>query len=597
MTEKFDPVTFEVIRNALDSIADEMALVITRSAFSPIVRDTMDYSTSFCDHRGDVVAQGLTTALHLGSFPDAMAVLVDQFKGDIHDGDVFILNDPYGSGGMHLPDIYVIKPVFIEACLEGYATTLVHHTDIGGLTPGGTAVHATDIFQEGLQIPLMKIVERGVENKTLMQIIRKNVRVPEKVMGDLRAQLAACRVAEASFAALIKRHGQSVVRRYIVEMHWQSEMQMRKMISDLPDGVYKFEDFIDGFGEHPDEIKFCVAVTIEGDGATVDWTGTSPQVNGAINAPGPFVRSASYIVFRSLVTSRIPNSVGYMRPIKVHAPLGSIVNPRYPAACNARGIVGFRAVDTLFGAMAKAAPGRVYAAGEGGGTNPSIGGMNNGEMFIVTEGIMGSWGGRPNMDGIDGAANLSANQSNQPVEMLESDSPVDILEYSLANNSGGPGKYRGGMAVRRTYRLRAAHAVFTLRSDHRNHLPYGLSGGSPGTPSYTWVVSGDTSTLLPVLPLQKTDLAAGDEVVHVTPGGGGHGDPLDRPADLVLEDVLDHKLSCEYATDVYGVCLSGTPLHVDHAATERLRSDIRAKAPGAAQRTYLDHFNSANGRP
>ena len=596
MNDKFDPITFEVIRNALDSIADEMALVITRTAYSPIVRDTMDYSTSFCDHNGDVASQGLTTALHLGSFPDAMAVLVERFKGDINEGDVFILNDPYGSGGMHLPDIYVIKPIFHDGCLEGYATTLVHHTDIGGLTPGGTAVHATEIFQEGLQIPLLKIYDRGIENKTLMEIILKNVRVPGKVHGDLRAQLAACRIAEASFATLIKRHGQRVVRRYIAEMHRQSELQMRRMISDLPDGTYTFEDYIDGFGVQPVEIKFCVAVTIKGDSAYVDWTGTSPQVNGAINAPGPFVRSATYIVFRSLVNSRIPNSVGYMRPITVFAPEGSILNPRFPAACNARGIVGFRAVDTLFGALSKAAPDRVYAAGEGGGTNPSIGGMHHGEMFIVTEGIMGSWGGRPGLDGLDGAANLSANQSNQPVEMLESDSPVDILEYSLANNSGGPGKHRGGMAVRRSYRLRAPQAVFTLRSDHRAHLPYGLAGGLPGTPSYTWVVSGGNTTLLPVLPQQKSDLVAGDEVIHIAAGGGGHGDPLERPAELVLEDVIDEKSTRQYAAEVYGVVIPEAQLSIDRQATERRRSEMRSSRQDGGQDAYLRHFKAANCR-
>lgn len=596
MRENFDPVTFEVVRNALDSIADEMALVIMRTAYSPIVRDSMDYSTSFCDHNGDVAAQGLTTALHLGSFPDAMSVLVERFKGDINDGDVFILNDPYGSGGMHLPDVYVIKPVFYEGCLEGFATTLVHHTDIGGLTPGGTAVHATEIFQEGLRISMMKLHDRGVENRTLIEIIRQNVRVPDKVLGDLRAQVAACRVAEASFGSLLKRHGQAVVRRYIAEMHRQSELQMRKMIGNLPDGVYTFEDFIDGFGEQPVEIKFCVRVTISGERAHVDWTGTSPQVDGAINAPGPFIRSATYIVFRSLVNSRIPNSVGYMRPITVHAPEGSIVNPHFPAACNARGIVGFRAVDTLFGALAKAAPDRVFAAGEGGGTNPSIGGMHNGRMFIVTEGIMGSWGGRPNMDGLDGAANLSANQSNQPVEMLEADSPVDILEYGLAVNSGGPGRYRGGMAVRRSYRLRASRAVFTLRSDHRIHLPYGLSGGSCGTPSYTWVVSGGTTKLLPVLPREKTDLVAGDQVIHITPGGGGHGEALDRPAQRVLDDVIDEKMTRQYAEEVYGVLLVNEPPTVDSAGTQQLRAKLRAAGNQSRAKAHLRHFDSSNSR-
>jgi len=590
----FDAITFEVVRNALDSLADEMALILMRSAYSPVVRDSMDYSTALCDRDGNMVAQGLTTALHLGSFPEAMRAILETYEGRIHPGDIFALNDPYGGGGMHLPDIYVVKPIFYNEAIEGFATTLVHHTDIGGLTPGGTAVHATEIFQEGLCIPLLKLYERGVPNETVFRFVEKNVRVPTKVLGDLRAQVSACHGAERGLLRLVERYGADIVHAYIGDMHRLAERRMRDEIGRLPDGVYAFTDHIDGFGEDPVPIVFKVKVTIAGDEATVDWTGTSPQVKGAINAPGPFIRSATYLAFRCLVGRGVPNTVGYMRPITVIAPRGSIVNPNPPAACNARGIVGFRAMDTLLGALAKAVPQRVPAAGEGGATNPSIGGMDKGATFVFTETVLGSWGGRPDRDGIDGAANLAANQSNQPVEMVEADNPIEIVRYGLVRNSGGPGRFRGGLAIEREYRLTADEAVFTIRSDRRAHPPYGLSGGRCGTTSYNVLRRGKTATILPALPLDKTDLVKGDRVHHIQPGAGGYGDPLQRDPAKVLEDVLDDKLSVAYAASEYGVVID-RKRQIDAVATAKLRRRLKATSRGKAGTSHIDHFLASAG--
>lgn len=469
----------------------------------------------------------------------------------------------------------------------------MHHTDIGGITPGATAVHATEIFQEGLCIPLLKLYERGKPNDTLFRIIEKNVRVPKKVIGDLRAQVSACNGAERGLARLLERYGAETVHSNIAEMHRLAEQRMRDEIARLPDGTYEFVDYIDGFGPDPEPIVFKVRVTISGDEAIVDWTGTSPQVKGAINAPGPFIYSASYLAFRCLVGPGIPNTVGYMRPIKVIAPPGSIVNPYPPAACNARGIVGFRAMDALFGALAQALPDRIPAAGEGGATNPSIGGMDRGEPFVFTETVLGCWGGRPDRDGIDGAANLAANQSNQPVELIEADHPVEILRYGLVPNSGGPGRYRGGLAIQREYRLTADDAVFTIRSDRRAHPPYGLAGGHCGTPSYTLLYRGGVAQVVPALPLEKTDLAKGERVLHLQPGAGGHGDPLMREPGKVLEDVLDEKLTEEYARSQYGVVVDMSHRSVDVEATESLRRDLQSSA--RSTRTHIDLFLRAAG--
>ncbi|MEO7246092.1 MAG: hydantoinase B/oxoprolinase family protein, partial [Rubrivivax sp.] len=549
------------------------------------------YSTALCDRDGNMVAQGLTTALHLGSFPDMMSVLTQKYGGRMRDGDLFALNDPYGSGGMHLPDIYVVKPIFFNGTVEAYAATLVHHTDIGGITPGSTAVHATELFQEGLRIPLMRLVQDGVENETLLTILAANVRVPDRVLGDLRAQVAACRGAAPGFIHLLERYGPEVVHACIARLHDTSELQMRETIRSLADGTYVFEDFIDGFGEQPEPIRFRVAVTVQGDEVLVDWTGTSDQVPAAINAPGPFIRSATYVAFRCLVNARIPNTVGYMRPITVVAPKGSIVNPNFPAACNARGIVGFRAIDTLMGALAQVAHGRVYAAGEGGATNPSIGGSHAGRAFVFTETILGSWGGRPTQDGLDGAANLAANQSNQPVETLEADVPIAIVRYELARNSGGPGRYRGGMAVCRSYHVLADTGVFTLRSDRRLHLPYGLEGGHSGTPSYTLLVREGRSVMLPVLPQDKIDVRRGDVIVHVQAGGGGYGEPLEREPQAVLEDLLDDRITPEYAQRIYGVVVRAGV--VDTGATSELRQRMRREPLAERERAHLALFARA----
>ena len=586
--KNFDAITFEVVRNALDSLADEMALILMRSAYSPVVRDSMDYSTALCDRDGNMVSQGLTTALHLGSFPDAMKVIIETFKDKIYPGDVFISNDPYGGGGMHLPDIYVVKPIFNGQIIEGFATTLVHHTDIGGLTPGGTAVHATEIFQEGLCIPLLKLYENGVPNEIVFQFVGKNVRVPKKVLGDLRAQVSACNGAERGLLRLIARYGADTVHAYIGDMHKLAESRMREEILKIPDGIYDFTDYIDGLGESPTKIVFKVKVTITGDRAIVDWGGTSPQVKAAINAPGPFIRSATYLAFRCLIGPGMPNTVGYMRPITVIAPLGTIVNPTHPAACNARGIVGFRALDTLLGALAKAIPGRIPAAGEGGATNPSIGGLEKGQAFVFTETVLGSWGGRPDRDGIDGAANLAANQSNQPIEMIEAENPLQIIRYGLVQNSGGPGQYRGGLAIEREYQLNANEAVFTIRSDRRACPPYGLAGGLCGTPSYNVLHRNQTATILPALPLEKTDLLKGDRIHHIQPGAGGYGDPLLREPEKVLQDVLEEKLTSIYASTVYGVVVVRGKLNL--VETIRLRKQMKAKSRAKSGTTHIEHF-------
>src|SRR5262245_7575285 len=346
-----DPLTLEVVKNALSAVADEMALMVMRSAISPVVRDTMDYSTALCDRHGQVIAQGLTLAVQLGTFPTAMRYLLDEYGESARPGDVFITNDPFGYGGQHLPDIYVIKPIFVDGLLEGWAATMAHHSDVGGLAPGSVAVHATEIYQEGLRIPLCKLVDAGVEDEALLRIIASNTRQPIHVLGDLRAQLAACRIGERGLTSLTERYG-PVARAAMNELQLVAERVMRAEIARLPDGVSTFTDWIDGVGEDPVPIPIVVRVEIAGDTFLIDFEGTSPQVEASVNCPVGRGYAASSCAVRGIVGAEIPNCEGYMTPIRIDAPAGTVVNPVLPAACGARGVIGYRVYDAVMGALA-----------------------------------------------------------------------------------------------------------------------------------------------------------------------------------------------------------------------------------------------------
>jgi len=595
MDTRIDPITLEVIQNALSSIADELALVIMRSAYSNIVRDSMDYSTAVCDSSGRIIAQGLTTPVHLGSFPEAMRSLIRQYGGDMVQGDIFIFNDPYGSGGMHLPDFYIIKPVFIGDAIEGYVATLAHQADVGGIAPGGMAVYATEVYQEGLRIPALKLYEAGQPNQAIFRLIEKNSRQPTEVLGDIRAQLAACGNGERGLTNLIQRFGAAQFRLYTEELHNYAERLIRAEISALPDGTYHYEDFFDGLGTEPEPIRFKVALTIAGDQISIDWTGTSKQVKAAINGPMPTTYAMAYLAVRCAIGAAIPSCEGYMRAISVSAPRGSIVNPEEPAACGARGVICFRMFDTILGAFSQILPHRIPAANEGGSSAPHISGRrrHNNKPFLVSGGLMGCWGGSMARDGQEGISNPAANLGNTPIELLESRHPVEVTCYAFVQNSGGPGRHRGGVALMRGYRLLEDEAELIMRSDRRDILPYGLSGGMPGTPSWNVINPGPGQTLLPVCPMKSTPLVKGDEFLHIQAGAGGFGDPMERSADKVLADVLNELMTIDYAAEVYGVVIEAG--EVNYPATELQRHMLAASK--SYKTAYLNHFYHSVGIP
>ncbi len=572
MRSEVDPILLEVFRNAFETIADQMALILMRTAHSPIVRDAMDFSTALCDATGRNLAQGLTTPMHLGSFYDAMRHLIGQYGDQIAPGDVFIGNDPYLASGQHLPDIYVIRPIFHAGRACAWAATIAHHVDVGGLVPGSNSLAAVEIHQEGLRLPFLKLFDAGVESRMLLDVIAANVRVPDQVLGDIHAQLSACLAGEREYTALLARHGAATVFAYGDALQAYSERMARAAIRNIPDGVYRFEDCIDGLGENPQPVLFRVAVTVSGEEITVDWAGTSPQVRGGINAPLSFCKSNVYAALRSVMPTDVPNCHGYTLPIHVLAPEGSVLNARYPAPCGARGITGYRIVDCLFGALAQAVPELVAADGAGGSTLPSFGGSDGSRRFVFSECVMGTWGATAGHDGQEGVPHMASNQANVPVEMIEADYPLRIEHYGFVADTGGAGKYRGGLAVARSYRVLADDMYFGVRSDKSTHPPHGLFGGGAGAPTRNSVYLQGMERLLPPMPTDAITLQSGDLYSHQMAGGGGYGNARERDPERVRADVLDDKLTLSHARDVYGVVLAdNADRTVDAAATRLLR--------------------------
>jgi N-methylhydantoinase B len=574
-----DPIEFELFKNALFGIADEMALTVFRTTYSGVLKDNMDYSTALFDGDGVLVAQGLTLPGHLGSMPTAIAAVKAAFAGQVYPGDVLILNDPF-QGGMHLPDVFIFRPIFQPGADDApiaWACAVCHQTDVGGRVPGSNASDSTEIYQEGLRIPPLKFYERGRRNETLSALIEKNVRVPVKVFGDLRAQLAACHIAEQAVIELAAHYDAEKLATYMTELVDYAERMTRAALRELPDGVFDFLDHIDDDGiDVGQPIPLKVTITKWGDAIAVDWTGSAPQVKGAINNTLSYTKSASYCAIRSILPQNIPTNEGVFRAISVTAPEGTIANMVLPGACAARGLTGFRMVDCMFGALAKMLPEQVFAASDGGNTGVSIGGyLPDRTPFIYVDFTCCAWGARPYADGLDGNSHIYANMASQPIEVTETEQPLQITAYEFIQDAMGPGRFRGGAPFRREYKLLAEEAILQVRSDRRTFRPFGLYGGGPGKPSMNYLNPERNPAALPSK-LTMT-MRRGDLFRHEVAGGGGWGDPLERDPALVLKDVLNEFVSERAAREDYGVVLAGKPLTIDAGATTALRQQMRAR--------------------
>jgi N-methylhydantoinase B len=574
-----DPITEELFRNAIVALGDEMALTIYRAAYSGVLKNIMDYSTAICDAGGRLVAQGLSLPGHLCSIPIALQSCLRHFGDDIAPGDVLIMNDPY-DGGMHLPDIFVFRPIFHADAPIAWAATICHHTDVGGRVPGSNASDSTEIFAEGLRLPPLKLHERGVANATLLRIIERNVRLPDRVMGDLRAQLAACEIAARGLQDLLARHGGDGVRALMDATMDHSERLTRHCLGELADGTASFVDWIDD--DQIDAgvpIKLMCTVTKTGERMVFDWTGSAPQVKGAINNTWSYTAAASFTAAKSVLSINMATNAGVFRCIEVIAPPGTVTNALPPAACAARGLTGFRAADCAFGALAKLYPQLVFAASDGGNTGITIGGADAARTaFIYVDFLSGAWGGRPWADGLDGNTNMFANMASFSIEVIEADNPLEILDYAMVPDTGGPGRFRGGVSLRRTWRMLAEKGILQVRADRHTHRPYGLQGGGPGAPSRN-IMLGEGE-----LPSKLTmTLRAGQAFRHELPGAGGWGPPLERSLAMVAKDLRDGLVSIAGAARDYGVVAHGEPPVIDEFASAALRERLRGSRPAAPE--------------
>ena len=564
-----DPITQQIVANALASVADDMATTIFRTAHSTVVRDGMDFSAALCNSAGETVAQAVTIPFHLGSIPTAMESLLSHYGGRLRPGDVYVLNDPF-DGGMHLQDMFVFKPVFFADALIGFACATAHHGDIGGRLPGSSACDNTEIFQEGIRLPWLRLYAEGEPVEDVFKIICANVRIPRMTLGDLGAQVAACSVAERALQELAERYGVEELAALMEALIDHTERLVRHELAGWPDGSAEFTDYLDSDGLEPREVPIRVRVTIQGDEVTVDFSNSAPMVRGSLNSTRSFVAAAVYQVIRAALTLDVPNTSGAFRPITVLTRPGTITEVVMPAASSMRGVTGFRIVDAVAGALAQLIPERIPAAGEGGNSIAVFGSRRaDGEPFVFYELVTGTWGATPRADGNDGVSNPAATASNIPVEVAESEFPIVIERYGLVPDTGGAGRFRGGLAIERSWRCLTPDTSLVVRSDRQLHAPYGLAGGESGACSANVLREADGREQdLP--PMFSTVIQPGDVFHHRTAGGGGFGDPRERDPEAVAADVRDGKVSVRAARERYGVVVREG--EVDHGATRAARS-------------------------
>ena len=569
-----DEITQSVLRHRFDSIADEMETTLIRSAYSSIVKEAQDASAALFDTNGRTIAQAMAIPAHLGMMVPAIERVLEAFPPEnMEPDDVYLMNDPY-DGGTHIPDITVVKPIFNDDEVIALGATMAHHQEMGGMTPGSLPPDATEIYQEGLRLPPLQFHDRGEVNQTIVDLIETNVRTPYTTLGDLRAQVSAGTIAERRVGKIAAEYGNETFREAIDTIIDHAETLTRGKIQEMPNGEYQFHDFIDDDGVDVHEpIRVEATITIDGSDLHVDFTGTGKQARGPVNSVPAATLSGVYYVVRAVTDPDIPNNAGCFAPVDIIMPEGTVINPNPPAPVNARSLTVKRIVDVLFGALAEALPQKIPAAGNGQLLSHRFSSIDNGEQWIYGEVGAGGSGARPTMDGIDCIDTDITNCMNTPVEATEFTAPIRIRQYNLWQDSGGPGRYRGGLGYIKQFELLTDDVTFTHRRDRHDFQPWGLRGGRPAPTCKTLIRRTDGN--VESLPSQATvSLNAGDIVEVYTTGGGGYGQPLDRATELVDRDFRQGRISAAAAEEVYGVIIDDGG--VDQGTSEQRRADRRA---------------------
>jgi N-methylhydantoinase B len=560
--QKADPATFEIVKNSFYKIAEEMRVVLAKTAYSPLLKSAGDYSCGVFDAGGAMVAQGPDLPIHLGSMPDAVRAVISVFAADVHEGDVFLHNDPY-FGGSHLPDVNVVRPAFYEGRLLGYTCLRAHWPDVGSATPGSYGA-VTEIFGEGLRLPPLRLISRGALNVDVEKLILANVRTPDERKGDLGAQLAATLRATERLQALARRYGAAEIIGYMAQVMDYSDRLMRAALVDLLDGEGTFEDFCDGDGIADDDLgrdaSFWIRLSVikTGNRLIVDFDGTEAQVKGPMNAPLSVTASGIYCGLKTAIdpNSLIPPNSGCWRSIEIRARKGSVVNAEFPApVVYANHEMSHRVADMVMGALARFLPRQVMACSQGTSAILTLGGVDprSGRRYVSYETVKGGYGARPNKDGINCIASGISNTMNTPVEIMETAFPVRIERYEINPDSGGAGRYRGGCGARRVWRLlEGADATGALCMERMTSPPFGLLGGQCGAAAVVKLTTPDGVTR--DLPSKGAFGApAGSVIDMITPGSGGFGPIAERDPGAIGRDLLDGYVTAEQARRDYHV--------------------------------------------
>lgn len=549
-----DPIRLEVIRNALVAASEEMSITIWRTSRSTVVREILDFSTAVFDADGNNIAQSARIPVHLNSMSDCLRTILDRFipLDQWQDGDVIVTNDPY-SGGQHLPDIQTFRPVFVDGKRVAIVGTLCHHVDVGGGAAGSYYAAATEVFHEGIRIPPLRLVDRGVLNSGVFEMLLHNVRQPDETRGDLNAQIAALGIGERAVARMARKYGAASLEAAMAAILDGSEAMMRAALKALPDGEASFVELVDDDGQSEDPITLAVKIIKRGDTIALDFEGSSPQVRGPVNNTPAMTCSAVYYALLAALGGDIPANSGCYRPVTVALPEGSVVNAVFPAPVAGRMVVNHRIATAVFGALAGIMPQRIPAAYYAISyvyalqtTNPQ------GKRQVYFDIEVGGWGGHA---GGDGASALSCglhNNTNAPIEMVEAKYPVTFMKYGLIPDSGGAGQFRGGLGLVREWRLDAVEGSLSTNFERFRHAPYGIKGGAPGSLSRTIVTHPDGSKASLRSKVSGIPLKRGDIVTIETSGGGGYGDPASRDPQRLARDLAEGLVTPEAAGSLYG---------------------------------------------
>jgi N-methylhydantoinase B len=549
--ENLSPITLSVLWNSFISVADEMGTTLRHTAFSEAVREAEDFSTGVFDRTGRLIAQGNFTPGHLGAMPFVVKNVLKFFpEGTLRPGDGVLLNDSaLGSG--HFPDCFLVTPVFIGEELIGYVVNTAHHVDMGGAAPGSQKVQGvTEAYQEGVRILPVRLVRNGEFDEDILRLILGNIRVPDLVSGDLSAQRNANFIGAQRLVKLYKEYGRAQIDTAVETIFEKSEMRMRDLIRKIPDGVYSFQDQLDDCGPGDGIVTVAVDITVKDDDITADFSRSSDQVGVAINSYLSYTRAYTLFAVKVFADALLPQNDGAIRPIKATAREGSFFNPRFPAASGGRAALQIRIFDVINGALSQAMPDRAMGAFSHW-SNPNIGGIDDrtGKPFIFYDLILGGYGGRSNKDGAE-ALSPVMNCANIPVEVHETNSPIVVRRFELLADSSGPGRYRGGCAIRKDVELQTSSAVMTLLSDRHGSAGFGLFGGGAGTIAET-ILNPDGEAIHMTSKEVRT-LKNGDVVSFRLNGAGGYGSPAERSAAAIENDLADGYITADFAKQVYG---------------------------------------------